>query len=163
MIAELRPKLAEIPGIRSFMVNQPPINLGGRRRRIARCISSRCRTPTPPSCTSGRRCSNPRSGRRPGFEDVNSDLQLNNPQVTVEMNRDKLVDARFDCHAGRERALQRLRHAAGLQIYAPNNQYQVILRVAPQFQRDPGAMSTALHPREQRPADSARVGRANED
>ena len=27
------------------------------------------------------------------------------------------------------------------QIYAPNNQYQVILRVAPQFQRDPGAMS----------------------
>ena len=26
----------------------------------------------------------------PGFEDVNSDLQLNNPQVTVEMNRDKL-------------------------------------------------------------------------
>src|SRR6188768_1849725 len=29
VIAELRPKLAEITGIRSFMVNQPPINLGG--------------------------------------------------------------------------------------------------------------------------------------
>ena len=27
------------------------------------------------------------------------------------------------------------------QIYAPNNQYQVIMRVAPQFQRDPAAMS----------------------
>ena len=27
------------------------------------------------------------------------------------------------------------------QIYAPNNQCQVILRVAPQFQRDPAAMS----------------------
>ena len=26
----------------------------------------------------------------PGFEDVSSDLQLNNPQVTVEMDRDKL-------------------------------------------------------------------------
>src|SRR5678815_2877475 len=29
VIALLRPKLAEIPGIRTFMVNQPPINLGG--------------------------------------------------------------------------------------------------------------------------------------
>ena len=29
VIAALRPKLAQIPGIRAFMVNQPPINLGG--------------------------------------------------------------------------------------------------------------------------------------
>ena len=27
------------------------------------------------------------------------------------------------------------------QIYAPNNQYQVILQVAPEFQNDPAAMS----------------------
>src|SRR5262249_62426731 len=27
------------------------------------------------------------------------------------------------------------------QIYAPNNQYQVILQVAPEFQQDPAAMS----------------------
>ena len=27
------------------------------------------------------------------------------------------------------------------QIYAPNNQYQVILQVAPEFQRDPSALS----------------------
>ena len=27
------------------------------------------------------------------------------------------------------------------QIYAPNNQYQVILQVAPEFQKDPAAMS----------------------
>ena len=29
VIADPRPKLAQIPGIRSFMLNQPPINLGG--------------------------------------------------------------------------------------------------------------------------------------
>ena len=27
------------------------------------------------------------------------------------------------------------------QIYAPNNQYQVIMQVAPEFQRDPSALS----------------------
>src|SRR5262249_24880178 len=31
LIAQLRPKLAQIPGIRAFMVNQPPINLGGQQ------------------------------------------------------------------------------------------------------------------------------------
>ena len=29
VIASLRPKLAQVPGVRVFMVNQPPINLGG--------------------------------------------------------------------------------------------------------------------------------------
>jgi HAE1 family hydrophobic/amphiphilic exporter-1 len=29
VIARLRPVLAQIPGVRVFMVNQPPINLGG--------------------------------------------------------------------------------------------------------------------------------------
>ena len=29
IIASLRPKLAQVPGVRVFMVNQPPINLGG--------------------------------------------------------------------------------------------------------------------------------------
>ena len=30
-IAELRPKLAQVPGVRVFMINQPPINLGGQQ------------------------------------------------------------------------------------------------------------------------------------
>ena len=29
IMASLRPKLAQVPGVRVFMVNQPPINLGG--------------------------------------------------------------------------------------------------------------------------------------
>ena len=30
-IASLRLKLAQVPGIRAFMINQPPINLGGQQ------------------------------------------------------------------------------------------------------------------------------------
>ena len=30
IMADLRPKLAEVPGVRVFVVNQPPINLGGQ-------------------------------------------------------------------------------------------------------------------------------------
>src|SRR5205823_7367581 len=33
VMEELRPKVAQVPGIRAFLVNQPPINIGGRYGR----------------------------------------------------------------------------------------------------------------------------------
>jgi hydrophobic/amphiphilic exporter-1 (mainly G- bacteria), HAE1 family len=145
VIAGLRPKLAQVPGIRSFLVNQPPINLGGGGQnralyqftmqdsdtselyRWAPVLESRIR-------------------QLPGFEDVSSDLQVNNPQVTVEMDRDKL--STLGLTAGQvENALYNAYGTRQVsQIYAPSNQYQVILRVAPDFQSDPDAMSL-LHVR----------------
>ena len=49
------------------------------------------------------------------------------------------------------------------QIYAPNNQYQVILGVAPEFQRDPSALSHALRAVVHRPADPAEHRRQGDD
>ena len=46
------------------------------------------------------------------------------------------------------------------QIYAPNNQYQVIMQVAPEFQSDPARAVDALRALDDRTADSARNGRA---
>ena len=43
------------------------------------------------------------------------------------------------------------------QIYAPNNQYQVILQVAPEFQRDPAALSMLYVRSSNGPADPART------
>ena len=140
VIASLRPKLAELPGIRTFMLNQPPINLGGggQNRALYQFIMQDTDTDElykfAPLLEAQIR-------QMPGFEDVSSDLQLNNPQVTVEMDRDKLSalgltatqveNALYNAYGTRQVS----------QIYAPNNQYQVILRVAPQFQSDPAAMS----------------------
>ena len=53
IMAELRPKLSQVPGVRVFMINQPPINLGNQGGQRS-SISSRCRTPTPRSSTNGR-------------------------------------------------------------------------------------------------------------
>jgi HAE1 family hydrophobic/amphiphilic exporter-1 len=140
VIAELRPKLAQIPGVRAFMINQPPINLGGGGQNRALYQFTMQDTDTDelykwaPMMEQAVRQS-------PGFEDVSSDLQINNPLVTVDMNRDKLSmlglsatqveNALFNAYGTRQVS----------QIYAPNNQYQVILRVAPEFQNDPAAMS----------------------
>ena len=43
------------------------------------------------------------------------------------------------------------------QIYAPNNQYQVILQVAPEFQKDPSALRPAVRALQQRTPRTARI------
>src|SRR4030095_16916914 len=75
-----------------------------------------------------------------GFEDVSSDLQLSNPQVTVEMNRDKLSTLGLSATQVENALYNAYGTRQVSQIYAPNNQYQVILRVDPKFQTDPAAL-----------------------
>jgi HAE1 family hydrophobic/amphiphilic exporter-1 len=73
--------------------------------------------------------------------DVNSDLRLNTPQVSVEMDRDKL--SALGLSASQVETALRNAYASRqvTQIYAASNQYPVVLRVAPEFQNDPSAMS----------------------
>ena len=140
LIASLRPKFAQIPGIRAFMINQPPINLGGGGQNRALYQFTMQDTDTDelykwaPVMEQAIRQS-------PGFEDVSSDLQINNPLVTVDMNRDKLSMLGLSATQVETALYNAYGTRQVSQIYAPNNQYQVILRVAPEFQNDPAAMS----------------------
>ncbi|HTY20699.1 MAG TPA: efflux RND transporter permease subunit, partial [Geobacteraceae bacterium] len=75
------------------------------------------------------------------LQDVTSDLQIKNPQVNVEIDRDKastlglsaqqVEDALYYAYGSRQVST----------IYAPNNQYQVILELMDQYQMDPSALS----------------------
>ena len=68
--------------------------------------------------------------------DVASDLLLKNPQINVDIDRDKaaalgvtatqIEDALYTAYGTRQIST----------IYAPNNQYQVILELEPEFQTD---------------------------
>jgi HAE1 family hydrophobic/amphiphilic exporter-1 len=72
---------------------------------------------------------------------VTTDLQIRNPQVKVNIDRDKaaalgvspqqIEDALFSSYASRQVST----------IYAPNNEYQVIAELEPQYQLDPSALS----------------------
>jgi hydrophobic/amphiphilic exporter-1 (mainly G- bacteria), HAE1 family len=72
--------------------------------------------------------------------DVNSDLQIKNPQVDVVINRDKA--ATFGVSA--QQIEDALYYAYGSRqistIYAPNNEYQVIMELEPKYQLDPAAL-----------------------
>jgi hydrophobic/amphiphilic exporter-1 (mainly G- bacteria), HAE1 family len=140
VITSLRPRLSDLTGIRTFLLNQPPINLGGggQNRALYQFVMQDADTD---ELYKWAPVMEQEIRQMPGFEDVSSDLQLNNPQVTVEMDRDKLSSLGLTATQVETALYNAYGTRQVSQIYAPNNQYQVILRVAPEFQSDPAAMS----------------------
>jgi HAE1 family hydrophobic/amphiphilic exporter-1 len=140
VIARLRGPMSQIPGLRVFMVNQPPINLGGGGNNRALYQFTLQDTDTD-ELYKWAPVLEAKIRQSAGFEDVSSDLQLSNPQVTVEMDRDKLSTLGLSATQVETALYNAYGTRQVSQIYAPNNQYQVILRVDPKFQNDPAAMS----------------------
>jgi hydrophobic/amphiphilic exporter-1 (mainly G- bacteria), HAE1 family len=140
IMAELRPKLAQVPGVRVYMVNQPPINLGGQQG--ARSLYQFTLQDTDTSeLYHWAPIFETKLRELPGIEDVSSDLQIKNPQVQVEMDRDKISALGLNVNQVETALYNAYGTRQVSQIYAPNNQYQVILQVAPEYQRDPAALS----------------------
>jgi HAE1 family hydrophobic/amphiphilic exporter-1 len=143
IIAGLRPKLAQVPGVRTFPVNQPPISLDRFGRTLYTLTLQHSDTD---ELYRWAPVFEQKMRSMPELMDVTSDLQLRNPQIRVEMNRDlistlglsatQVETALYNAYGSRQVS----------QIYAPNNQYQVVLQVAPEFQENPAALQL-LHVR----------------
>ncbi|HEY7289925.1 MAG TPA: efflux RND transporter permease subunit [Vicinamibacterales bacterium] len=140
IMTELRPKVAQIPGVRVYMVNQPPINLGGQQGARSLYQFTMQDTDTA-ELYKYAPILEQKVRELPGIEDVSSDLQIKNPQVMVAMDRDKISALGLTVNQVETALYNAYGTRQVSQIYAPNNQYQVILQVAPEFQRDPAAMS----------------------
>jgi len=140
-IAALRPKVAQIPGIRAFMTNQPPINLGSGQGGQRALYQFTMQDTDTAELYKYAPLMEEKARQLPGLEDVSSDLLLRNPQVTVDMDRNKVSALGLTANQVENALYNAYGTRQVSQIYAPNNQYQVILQVAPQFQNDPAAMS----------------------
>ena len=140
IIADLRPQVATVPGVRVFMINQPPINLGGQQGARSTYQFTLQDTDTKVLYESAPLLEDRIKGI-PGIEDVSSDLRLNNPQIELDLNRERISSLGLTVNQV-ETALYNAYGTRQIsQIYAANNQYAVIMGVAPEFQRDPAALS----------------------
>jgi HAE1 family hydrophobic/amphiphilic exporter-1 len=72
---------------------------------------------------------------------VSSDLQVANPQVRVDIDRDKAAALHLTPQKIEEALYTAYSSRQVSTIYAPNNEYQVILELAPEYQADPSALS----------------------
>ncbi|HLY88953.1 MAG TPA: efflux RND transporter permease subunit [Acetobacteraceae bacterium] len=139
IIQELRPKLTSIPGMKVYLQNIPPIRIGGKITKSeyqytlqdadtqelyhwAPILESKMRG-------------------LPAYIDVNSDLQITNPTVKVQIDRDKasalgvtaeqVEDALYSAFGTRQVST----------IYTSSNEYFVILELEPEYQSSPEALS----------------------
>ena len=139
VVQALRPKLAQVPGIKTFLQNPPAINIGGQQTKAQYQF-----TLSSPSFAELQQSAPQLEAalrKLPELQDVNSDLQLNNPQVQVTINRDQAASLGLDA----TQIETALGYAYGTRqistIYAPDSQYQVILGLQPQYQQDANALN----------------------
>jgi HAE1 family hydrophobic/amphiphilic exporter-1 len=142
VITSLRPKLNQVPGVRVYLVNQPPINLGGAGGPSRSLYQFTLQDTDTAELYHWAPIFEQKLREMSGFEDVSSDLQIKNPQVQVEMDRDKISALGLSANQVETALYNAFGTRQVSQIYAPNNQYQVILQVAPEYQKDPAALST---------------------
>ena len=139
VIQELRPKLAQVPGIAVYMQNPPPIRIGGRMTKSQYQYTLQGSDTDELYRYAAILLDDLQ--KVPALQDVTSDLQLTNPQVSVNIDRDRA--ASLGVSPGRiESALYTAYGSRQVSsIYAPNNTYDVIMEVEPQYQMGPEALS----------------------
>ena len=139
VINGLRGKLNGIPGVRVFLTNPPAIRIGGTPGRSAYQYTLQG------ADTAELYEAAPRLEAElhhfPQLVDITSDLQLASPQVNVTLDRDRIgalgltVDQVQTAMSGAYASSQ------VATIFAPTNQYSILMRVAPEFQDRPDALS----------------------
>ena len=134
IISRLRPELSQVPGIMAFLQNPPSIRLGGRPTRSQYQITLQGTDTQELFRFSG--IMEEKMHTIPGLLDVTSDLELKSPKLEVLINRDKASELGVSI-AQIETTLYSAYGSRQIStIYTSNNTYDVILEVAPEFQKD---------------------------
>ena len=94
IIQELRPKVSQVPGIMMFMQNLPSIRIGGQLTKSQYQFT--LQSPDPEELY--RRAEELEGKMRalPQLQDVTNDMQIKNPQVNLDIDRDKAADLGVD-------------------------------------------------------------------
>jgi hydrophobic/amphiphilic exporter-1 (mainly G- bacteria), HAE1 family len=139
VIQKLRLKLFSIPGINTYLQNVPAIPIGGQSTKSQYQYTLQC-----PDIDELYKISPiivDKFKDLPGFQDVTTDLQITNPQITIKIDRYKanslgitarqIEDTLYSAYGSRQIST----------IYTSTNQFRVILEVQPKYQLDPSALS----------------------
>jgi HAE1 family hydrophobic/amphiphilic exporter-1 len=138
VVRALRPKLANLLGVKVFLQNVPAIRIGGQLTRSPYQFVVQSANTEQLYQWSAR--IEQRLRALPALLDLSSDLQIARPQVTVEIDRPKASALGVSA----QQVEMALNNAYGARqvstIYTATNQYWVILELDPRFQRDPSAL-----------------------
>jgi hydrophobic/amphiphilic exporter-1 (mainly G- bacteria), HAE1 family len=138
IIESLRPQLNALPSIKTYLQNPPLIRIGGLQTRSLYQFT--LQSPDLDQLYRVGADFEKRMRTIPGLVDISSDLQLNNPEITVKIDRDVasslnvtsdlIEDALYAAYGSRQVSM----------IYTATDNYYVILEALPEYQRDPNAL-----------------------
>jgi HAE1 family hydrophobic/amphiphilic exporter-1 len=138
IIEDLRPKLASVPGMRIYLQNPPLVQVGGQVTKSPYQLT--LQGPDRNELYASADALQKKIAALPQLLDVTSDIQIKNPQLNVDIDRDKasalgvtaaqIEDALNDAYGTKQIST----------IYATSNEYQVIMEVKPEYQQDPSAL-----------------------
>jgi len=139
VMARLRQKATQVPGMQAFFQSIQNLNIGGRpsKSQYQYALQS---GDTEALYRLAPEMSNNIS-KIPGLLDVTTDLYIKNPQMTVDIDREKAAVYGVTV----DQVRNQLYNAYGARqvgtIYMPSNDYQIILEAQPQFRVDPSDLS----------------------
>jgi HAE1 family hydrophobic/amphiphilic exporter-1 len=139
VIAELRPKVSQIPGLMVFIQNPPPIQLSAHFTKAIYQLT--LQSPHIQELYQYAPILEQKMRAMKDLTDVNSDLEIKNPQVSITINRDKarsmgisaqaIEDALYNSYGSRQIST----------IYAADEEYWVELELEPKYQAEPSTLS----------------------
>ncbi len=139
VIAELRPKLFSVPGMLAFLQNPPPITITGQESNSVYQLTLQSANLQEiykwvPQLTA-------KMQTLPGFVDVNSDLQIQSPQLKLDIDRDRALSLGVTPQQIESALAASYGNQQVSTIFTPSNQYQVITEVEPRYQSSPDALA----------------------
>ena len=136
-IQEIRPLMSQVPGIKAFPQNRPSISFGPMAKSQYQYT---LQSPNTGDLYKYAPILEKRFRDLPGFQDVSTDLLITNPQVDINIDRDKASMLGLTVNEIEEALYAGFGSRQISTIYTPNNQYRVILELKDEFKMNPDAL-----------------------
>jgi HAE1 family hydrophobic/amphiphilic exporter-1 len=139
VMGRISAETSNISGLNFYVQNPPPIQIGGEISKSQYQFT--LQSPDTQELYSNATLLEQKMRQVPGITDVTSDLLLSNPQVNVNINRDKASALGLTADQVENALYAAYGQRQISTIYAPNDEYWVIEELEPKYQRDPSALS----------------------
>lgn len=134
VIARLRPKLFMIPGIMAFLQNPPPIELSVQQTKAP--YQYTLQSPETEVLYDSSFKLLQKMKALPEIIDVNSDLMISSPQLSVDIDRDRSSTLGITAQQIENALYSSFADRRVSYIYASDNTYKVIVELLPEYQRN---------------------------
>src|SRR5207247_2723249 len=139
VISRMRQKLSGLPFMRVYVQNPPTMRIGGYATTAQ--YQYTLQGPDTAELYAAARKLQQAAAAIPALTDVISDLQLQNPQLNVQIDRDKAARSKVNAQQIENVLYDAYGPRLVSTIYAPTNQYRVMLDLLPEYQARPDALS----------------------